>query len=512
MEKFKKISFILAAVFILAALGIKFSKPEYQQYANYAVIAGVICFIASLWFERKELKTFFTARSTKYGLNALVMVILVLAIVVLANWLINRHPFKFDTTKDKQFSLSPLTVTTLKNLKQPVKITAFFAEGQEDGLRQKMKDLLDNFRTHSKILEIKLIDPLKNQQLTQQYAIDTNGTTVLEAAGTKHTITTTNEEDLTNAILKVTSNKQVALYFMAGHGEPQISGMDSRGFSAIADQLKKSNYIVNELKDFASKPKVPDDCTVLIIAASSGALLDHEIKGISEYLAAGGRVLVLDDPQADPSVTKIFAPYKVTAGNDIVVDDQYFFPLADPAVPQVTPLPGTAVTKEFNFPMFFALAKSIEYKAAEGGKETFTAFAQTSQFSWGETDKTTAKFDEGKDKKGPLTVGLLVSLPLENKEDKTKRSDEMRLVIFGDSNFAQNDFARIPGNSRIFLNSVAWLTEQENLIQLPPRDSKNDVMMLNSTQMKYLGFFLVLMLPAIIVAAGVMVWLKRKKL
>ena len=132
----------MAAVFILAALGIKLSKPEYQQYANYAVIAGVpVLSGRSLWFERKELKTFVTARSTKYGLNSLVMIILVLAIVALANWLINKHPYRYDTTKSKQFSLSPLTVNTLKNLKIPVKITAFFTERQEDRIRQKMKDL-----------------------------------------------------------------------------------------------------------------------------------------------------------------------------------------------------------------------------------------------------------------------------------------------------------------------------------------------------------------------------------
>jgi ABC-type uncharacterized transport system involved in gliding motility auxiliary subunit len=241
-------------------------------------------------------------------------------------------------------------------------------------------------------------------------------------------------------------------------------------------------------------------------------LLDHEIKGISEYLAKGGRALILDDPQADPSITKILTPYKVIARNDIVVDDQYFFPVADPTVPAVSALTGTPVTKGFNFQMFFVLAKSIDFKKAEGGKETFTPFAQTSQFSWGETDKQTAKFDEGKDLKGPLTVGLLVSLPMENKDDKSNRSDEMRFVIFGDSNFVQNDFVRIPGNSRIFLNSVAWLTEQENLIQLPPRNDKTDVMMLNSSQLKYLGYVLILLIPALVIGTGVTVWLRRKKL
>jgi ABC-type uncharacterized transport system involved in gliding motility auxiliary subunit len=512
MEKFKKISFALAALFILAALGIKLGKPELQKYANYAVIAGIVFFLVSLWFERKELKTFFTARSTRYGLNSLVMILLVLAIVVLANWLINRHPYRYDTTKNQQFSLSSMTKNALKNLKQPVKITAFFTESQEEGLRQRMKDLLDNYQIESKKLEIKMLDPLKNQQLIQQYNVDTNGTTVFESGTQKTTINTTTEEDITNAILKVTSSKQVAVYFMTGHGEPSISGSDERGLSTVVDQLKKTNYQVNELKDFAAKPNVPADCTVLVIAGPTAAFLDHEIKGVTDYLSAGGRALILDDPTADSSVGKILSAYKVNGRDDIVVDNQYFFPLGDVAVPLVSALPATPVTKEFNYQMFFALARSLDYKPGENNKITFTPFAQTSQFSWGETDKQQATFDEGKDIKGPLTVGLLVSLPLENKNDKNNRSPEMRMVVFGDVTFTQNNFARIPGNTRIFQNSVAWLTEQENLISLPPRNEKNDIMMLNSTQLNYTGILLVVIIPILIIGAGVMIWIKRKRL
>ncbi|MCI0611584.1 Gldg family protein [bacterium] len=512
MEKFKKLSFILAALFILSALFIKLQRPELQKYANYAVIAGIVFFLISLWFERKELKAFFTARSTRYGLNSLVMVLLVLAIVILANWLINRHPYRYDTTKNQQFSLSPMTKNALKNLKQTVKITAFFTEGQEEGLRTRMKDLLDNYQIETKKLEIKMLDPLKNQQLIQQYNVDTNGTTVFESGQQKTTINTSSEEDVTNAILKVTSSNQLAVYFMTGHGEPSISGNDERGLSTVVDQLKKTNYQVNELKDFAAKPNVPADCTVLVIAGPNVALLDHEVKGITDYLAAGGRALILDDPTADNSLSKILSAYKVTARDDIAIDSQYFFPLGDAAVPLVSALPGTPVTKEFNYQMFFALARSLDYKPGENNKATFTPFAQTSQYSWGETDKQNANFDEGKDVKGPLTLGLLVSLSLENKNDKNKRSPEMRMVVFGDVTFAENNFARIPGNNRIFQNSVAWLTEQENLISLPPRNDKNDIMMLNSTQLNYAGILLVLVIPILIIGAGVMIWIRRKRL
>src|SRR5262249_28578911 len=143
-----QISFILAAIFIVAALVLKMTRPQWQLYANISIGVGLFFFLLSLWYERAELKNFFAARSTRYGLNSLVMILLVLALLGLANWIVSRHPLKYDTTKNKQFSLSPLTVTTLQGLKQPVKVTSFFTEAQDDGSRERMKDMLDNFKSY----------------------------------------------------------------------------------------------------------------------------------------------------------------------------------------------------------------------------------------------------------------------------------------------------------------------------------------------------------------------------
>jgi ABC-type uncharacterized transport system involved in gliding motility auxiliary subunit len=515
MEILKKISFPVAAVLIVAALAVKMARPEWRLYANIGAGIGGAFFLLSLYFERAGLKTFFSARSTRYGLNSLVMILLVLGIVGIANWIISRHPLKYDSTKNKQFSLSSLTTNTLKNLKQPVKIQAFFSESplasEADApeRRQRMKDLLNNYKLYSKNLDIQLIDPLKNKLLVDQYQIRDNGTTILESGKQKTTISTAEEEDLTNAILRVTSSKETAVYFLQGHDEPSISDTGDGGISGIVEELKKSNYVIKELTDFAAKAKVPDDCTVLVIVAPRVNLLDPEIKGIQDYLASGGRALILDDPQSKDFLSKILSAYRVHSRDDIVVDDQNFLPFSSPAMPLVIRKEGTSVTKEFNFPMFFPAGRSLIYDQGEGSKETFTVFAESSQSSWGETDKQRAQFEEGKDQKGPLTLGLMVSRPV---EDKNKKTDETRLVVFGDGDFIRNGYSNIPGNGRIFANSVSWLSEQENLIHLPPRSKTSDVMMLSSTQVKYIMVFVIIVMPLAVLSTGITVWVRRKKL
>ena len=489
----------------------KMAKPEWQLYANIVVGLGAAFFLLSLYFERSSLKTFFSARSTRYGINSVVIVLLVLGLVGLINWIASRHEIKWDTTKNKQFSLSSLSVNAVKNLKKPVKITAFYSfQGEDDGSRQKMKTLLDDYSSHSKLLEAKIIDPLKNMPLVRQYGVEHDKTTIVESGNQKQTLTTTEEEDLTNAILKVSSNKQVTLYFMQGHGEPGIADADTGGMSGVVEQLKKSNYIIQELKDFAAKPKVPDDCSTLVLASPKVQLLDHEIKGVLDYLNAGGRALILDDPRSDASLAKIFAPYQVTPENDIVVDENCNFPLAGPVVPCVVPEAGTPVSREFDnrAVLFLPETRSLTYK--EGGNEVFTAVAKSTENAYGETDKEKASYDEGKDKKGPLTVGVLVTKPAEAKE---KKNPETRLAIFGDASFAQNQFVGwSPYNYQFFANSLAWLTEQENLIHLPPRNTRNDVMTLSSTQLTYIWVLVLVVLPLAVLGTGIGVWVRRKKL
>ena len=511
MEKLRKLSFPIAAVLILGALATKMARPEWKLYSNIATGLGVLFFLISLFFERQSLKGFFSARSTKYGFNSAVMILLMLAFVVIANWIIARHPLKYDATKNKTFSLSSLTINSVKNLKQPVKVTAFYTYGDDDAGRNKMKTLLDDYKKHSKLLETRVIDPMRNLPMVRQYGVERNGTTIVESGGQKTTVTTTNEEDLTNAILKVSSSKQVTIYFLQGHKEPSISDAEATGMSAVVEELKKSNYAVKELGDLSAKAKIPDDCTALIVASPSVALLDHEVKAILDYLAAGGRVLIMDDPRADVSLEKLLTPYHVQTSNDVVIDNECNFPLAGPVVPCVIPKLGTDVTREFDQRayMFFPESKSMTYSDKEDSKATYTVVAESSDKAWGETDKEKANFEEGKDLKGPLTMGLTITKPVEG----GKLSNQTKLIIFTDVSFSQNQFVNwSPWNFRILSNSIAWLTEQENLIHLPPKKAQTETMMLSSTQMNYILLLIVIGMPLIVLGTGIAVWMKRKKL
>ena len=87
---------------------------------------------------------------------------------------------------------------------------------------------------------------------------------------------------------------------------------------------------------------------------------------------------------------------------------------------------------------------------------------------------------------------------------------ETRLVVFGDSDFVTNGYLGIPGNRDLFLNSVNWLAQQENLISIRPKDPEDRRVTLTADQAKLIFWLSILIIPGLILAAGVQTWWRRR--
>ena len=81
------------------------------------------------------------ARQTKYAAYATVYVIVILAIIVVANVLADRYNKSYDSTANKRYSLSDQTAKIVKGLKQPATITYY----DRTSRLQQGKDLLDRY-------------------------------------------------------------------------------------------------------------------------------------------------------------------------------------------------------------------------------------------------------------------------------------------------------------------------------------------------------------------------------
>jgi gliding motility-associatede transport system auxiliary component len=232
---------------------------------------------------------------------------------------------------------------------------------------------------------------------------------------------------------------------------------------------------------------------------------------------------VMLDPVVDPKQTQpallpgLLKDWGIDAGNDIVVDASGMGRLigADASIPVAASYPSHPITENFNLLTAYPLARSMS--PIEGGTNGHTAqrLVETSRQSWGETDLQSLlagspKFDEGKDKTGPIALACAVSAAAPGASANDAKKAETRLAAFGDSDFASNGFLGVQGNRDLFLNTINWLAQQENLISIRPRDAEDRRITLTADQQRRIFFLTVLIVPGLILAAGVQTWWRRR--
>jgi ABC-type uncharacterized transport system involved in gliding motility auxiliary subunit len=273
---------------------------------------------------------------------------------------------------------------------------------------------------------------------------------------------------------------------------------------------------------------VPADAAVVVVAGPTTDFFPPEIDELRKYLQGGGKIFLMIDPPEKPGappLTNLIAFAKewgIDVGNNIVVDVSGVGQLigTDASVPVATHYLTHAITQNFRLMTAYPLARSVA--AVPGGTSGHTAqnFVETSANSWGETDiddllKTgKVENDKTKDLQGPVTLGAAMQETMKG-SDSDKNSDkarpEARMVVMGDSDFAANYAIGIQGNRDMFLNVMSWLSKQENLISIRPKDPDDRRLTMTSAQQKSVMWFALLILPAAVFGAGVITWARRRR-
>jgi ABC-type uncharacterized transport system involved in gliding motility auxiliary subunit len=524
----------IGTLLVFASVGIRFLKPEwaqYQQYAAWAGLALVLVYIVGQW---RDIGEFYKGRSARYGTLALVSVLVFTGILAAVNYLANRQNKRWDLTANQVYSLSDQTIKVIQNLDAPVKMTAFDRELQLEGYR----DRLDVYTYHSAKVSTEYIDPEKNPIRAKAAQIQSLGTIVLEYKDRTERVTSSDEQAIANALIKVVTGTTKKVYFTQGHGEKDTVSSDRTGYSAITGALGSDNYSVDKIV-LVQKPEVPADATVLVIAGPRTDFLPPEIDAVKKYVAKGGKVMVMLDPPEDaakgtPVLDGFVREWGFNIGNNIVVDASGIGQLlgTDASVPVAASYPSHPITTNFQLMTAYPLARSVD--AAEGGANGHTPqpLVQTSAQSWAEADIAALGKGDGRvelnpekgDKPGPISLGAAVSAPAteapappaEAKPDQPAGSPseppkpESRIVVIGDSDFASNGILGVQGNRDFFLNTVNWLAQQENLIAIRPREPEDRRLTLTADAQSRIFLLSVFILPGLVFAAGIYSWYGRR--
>jgi ABC-type uncharacterized transport system involved in gliding motility auxiliary subunit len=514
----------IGTALVFAAVAIRFGLPAKDQYAYYLAWAGLVCVLAYTLGQWREIAKVFAGRQARYGTLAATSVLVVLGILVAINYIGSRQNKRWDLTVNKQFSLSDQSRNVTAKLDAPLQILVFAQEPEFPRYRDKLKE----YEYASKRASVDYIDPDKKPTIAKQNQVQQYGTIVFNYKGRTERVTSDSEQDITNGIIKVVTGQQKKVYFTQGHGEKDPTSSERDGYSDISTALKGENYTVDKIV-LAQTGSVPDDASVVVVAGPRIDFFPNEIEALKKYLAKAGKLLLeLDPPDkpTSPPLTNLVAlahDWGIDVGDNVVVDVSGMGRLigTDASVPVAANYPSHPITERFKFLTAYPLARSATPVTGGVNGHIAQTFVETSPQSWAESDVKAlltsgqVSLDETKgDKKGPVSIAAAVSSPSTEPAKPGEAADapkpETRVVVVGDSDFVANAGLGVQGNRDLFLNTIGWLSQQENLISIRPKSPNDSRITLTATQQNNITLLSLLIIPAFIFGSGVYTWWRRR--
>ena len=471
-------------------------------------------------------------RQTKYTAYASVYIVVILAVLVAINFLANRYPKSYDSTNNKQFSLSDQTIKVVGNLKNDVKITYF-----DDSSRfQQGRDLLDRYSALSPKLHLEFIDPVKKPQQARSagFRRDAPIPILVDSGLRKEEAKSLSEEEVTGALIRSLKSGARNVCFVNAANEHSIDDEAATGYSLMKQLLERDNYKTRiiDFKPKAAEPgkplaigetpaaavvDVPKECLALIVGGPQLAYPTPIVDAIKKYVEGGGHALFLldnvlkigrgDATAENPELAAMLSAWGVTPNKDLVLDLSGIGNMfgAGPEIPIIQQYDPHAITRPLLMTRVYTaypVPRSLEIQS--GGKSTVEKLFGTTEDSLAVSEvAASGAIDPKKGKKGPFTLAAAGTL---------QGTPGGRFVVVGTSQWAENRAmgSRVLGNRDLFMNMINWLCADEDLISIRPKSTEDRPLNLTTKTLSMVSWLSILIFPLGVVLFGLLTWWKRR--
>ncbi len=436
-------------------------------------------------------------------------IIVVVVVLVVVNVVVSRHDHSWDLTKNHTHSLSPESVKVLHDLHQPLQLIYF---GHSISFAH-AKRFLSRYQRQSNEVRLRFVDPDRHPELARQYKIRQYGTTAVALGGRQQLVTSLDEQDITNALIRVLKGGKKTVYFVLGEGERSPDNTGRSGYSVLKTAMTAENFTPKTLI-LAEHPSIPADCAVLVVAGPTHSMVKPEVQAIGHYLDQGGRVLFLVNIQAQgPLLNYLSQTLNVALKPDVVADLSGVGRLfgASKLMPIVATYDPQPITNQMqDLATIFPFARTVGVGAATNSKATVTPLLETTPQSFAATDIANGeiRIDPRTDQHGPLTLGVAGTLPPPTGAKNANSGG--RFVVYGSPDIAANAFIGFGGNKDLVLNTFNWLSAQAAFISIRPKQPRNTPINLNATQMHTIFWLVLVALPLFLICCGLAVWWRRR--
>lgn len=439
-------------------------------------------------------------RQTKFSAYTGLYVAIFVAALVVINVLADRNNKSWDTTANKRYSLSDQTEKVVKGLKADLKAVYF----DRTSRFETAKGLLDRYSNLSTKFKVEYVDPDKDPAKAKAFGARSYGTLILDNGTRREEAKAVTEQEITGAMVRLQQAGEQTLCALDGHGERSLEGAEPGSFGSVKQALERNNYKTQTVK-VQEKAEIPAACTMLLSAGPRSEYSDAAIAAIKAFVEKGGDAMFLMTPAIKGAREETSENAKLVALLDswnIKVNNDLLFDSAGPGVLAVDDFSQHPIVRDMRgLPALIALARSIEAKT--GAEKLFSSSADA--FSTKTLDLI--KLQAGappKDANGPFVLGAATTVGAGGDAKK-----QGRVVVVGSVDWASAAMFSRYGNRDLFLNMVNWMSSDEDLISIRPKEPEDRRLTVKPNQFWVL--YATSFLPALgVLAAGIMVWLKRR--
>ena len=475
-------------------------------------------------------------------LNLVLQAILFLTLVGGLNYLSRSHSWRFDLTRYRRYSLSPETLSYLRELSLPIRIVVTKDDRSSD---PEIKGLLREYvyateGNPSGQITVEEVDVYQDRRKTEKYGITQPGVVLLLCGDRRSALTLDKlyhyenrvrtafigEQAVTAAILDVSNPDRKKIYFLIGHGELRPDDVDpARGLSMIGDELRLRNYDVETLELGASR-KIPADASLLVSVSPKDAFTPFEQELLRQYLSAGaGRLILFLAPDTQPGLKDLLIDdWGILLDDDLVCDfgSDNVTEDGDFIIRAFTPHPITQTLLDYKEELRIGQARSVRPLPGRpvAAGLTVVTLAATSTTAWGEMDyrqRGIQLYTPGIDIKGVPHIDPVNRLGIAVASERVAVRGDLpfsvkggRIVVVGTGDMISNARITNTGAEMMFLSAVNWMVGRDAALNVPSRPIDRFQLSLSAGELARLRYSLMLALPGIAALLGIGVYWARR--
>ncbi|HEY9150423.1 MAG TPA: Gldg family protein, partial [Gammaproteobacteria bacterium] len=171
--------------------------------------------------------------------------LLFLAVIGTLAWLSTRYEHQSDWTASGRNTLTEDSRKLLAELKEPIRITAFVRDNNP--LRKSISELVARYQRVKPDIQLEFVNPDTNPEQVRELGIGFDGELLLRYQGRSEKVQQLNEQQISNALLRLAGQGERWILFLAGHGERDPLGTANHDLGQFGQALRRMGLQVQSL-------------------------------------------------------------------------------------------------------------------------------------------------------------------------------------------------------------------------------------------------------------------------